>query len=299
MVGETELKEHSKIKKTKEDILVDFISYFFMAVFALTILFPFMSVISKAFSADWAVIAGKVGVLPVGFQLDSIRFVVQSNEFLNSFRNSFLITLTGTFATLLVTGMTAYPLSKRYLPGMKQILLLFVFTMYFNGGMIPTYLWMKNLGLLNNLSVLVLPALINVFHMLIIKNYYEGLPDSIEESAKLDGAGNFTILFRIVMPLSIPVYASIAVFTSVGLWNNYLSAMLYINSPGLKTLPLYLHDLIAQAQDALNQAESLSNINSESVTSSAIIASTLPILLVYPFLQRYFIKGITIGSVKG
>lgn len=289
----------NKIKMSIEDIGVDIFAYTFMTVLTLATLFPFMNVVSKAFSANWAVVSGKVGLLPVDFQLASMKLVVASKEFLTAFKNSALITVGGTICTLIITAITAYPLSKRQLPGMKVILLIFVFTMYFGGGLIPTYLLMKNLHLINTPGSLIMPALINVFHMLIIKNYYESLPESLEESAKLDGAGNFTILFRIIVPLSIPVYASIVVFTSVMQWNNYFGPMLYINSPHLKTLPLYLRDLISEARDIINKNDMLVDVSPEAVTAAAIVASTVPILLVYPFLQKYFIKGMLIGSVKG
>lgn len=292
---------HNKfgIKKTCEDYIVEISAYLIMILFAIITLIPFLHVVSKAFSAEWAVVSGKVGVFPVGFQLNSMEMVLKSKEFLVSFGNSIFVTVVGTFCTLIVTGMAAYPLSKRHLPGMKFLLMLFVFTMYFGGGMIPTYLIIKQLHLIDTRYVLIVSSLINVFHLLIVKNYYEGLPESIEESAKLDGASNIKILFKIVMPLSVPVYACIAVFTSVMQWNNYFGAMLYINSPSLKTLPLYLRDLIAEAQDVVNLADKLGNTSPDGVIAAAIIASTIPILIIYPFMQKYFIKGMTIGSVKG
>lgn len=289
----------TKIKKSREDIAVDIFAYVFMIILALSTLLPFMNVVSKALSAEWAVVSGKVGLIPIGFQLDSLKLVVSSHEFLTSFKNSVLVTVVGTVCTLFITGMTAYPLSKRDMPGMKGILMVFVFTMFFNGGMIPTYILIRDLHMINTRSSIIIPALINIFHMLIIKNYYESLPESLEESAKLDGAGNFTILFKIIVPLSVPVYASITVFTAVMQWNNYFGPMLYINNPDLKVLPIYLRDLIAEAQDVISASNNIGNIPPEGVMSAAIIASTVPILLVYPFLQRYFIKGMLIGSVKG
>lgn len=289
----------SKIKKSSEDIAVDAFAYIFITLLALVTLLPFMNVVSKAFSAEWAVVSGKVGILPIEFQLDSIKLVVGSKDFLTAFKNSVLVTFVGTFFTLLVTGMTAYPLSKKQLPGMKAILFLFVFTMFFSGGMIPTYILIKQLNMLDTRSSIIIPALINVFHLLIMKNYYESLPESLEESAKLDGANNIVILFKIIIPLAVPVYACIAVFTSVLQWNNYFAPMLYINNPDLKTLPLYLRDLISEAQDVINMNNNLGNVSPEGVTSAAIVASTVPILLVYPKLQKYFIKGMLIGSVKG
>lgn len=288
-----------RIKKSFEDIIIDIFAYAFMTLLAVSTLLPFMNVVSKAFSEEWAIVAGKVGILPVGFRVQPLKIVIQSKQFLTAFGNSALVTGVGTGLTLLVTGMTAYPLSKRKMPGMRFALFLFLFTMFFNGGMIPTYLLIKNLHMIDTRSSIIIPGLINVFHMLIIKNYYESLPESLEESAKLDGASNFIILFRIIIPLSIPVYASITVFTAVMKWNNYFGAMLYINSNHLKTLPLYLRDLISEARDVINRSDMLGEVSPESVTSAAIIASTVPILCIYPFLQKYFIKGILIGSVKG
>jgi putative aldouronate transport system permease protein len=288
-----------KIKKTKENIAVDLFAYGFITLFAVTTLIPFMSVVSKAFSADWALVSGKVGILPVGFQLDSIKFVIGSKEFLSALKNSVFNTVVGSALTLLVTAITAYPLSKRHLPGTRIVTLLFLFTIYFNGGIIPNYLLMKDLKLIDSPGAVILPLLINVFHLLIIKNFYESLPESLEESAKLDGAGHLTILLKIIIPLSVPVYASIVVFTSVMHWNNYFGPMLYLNNPALKTLPLYLRDLISEASDIINLNQNLGAITPEGVTSAAIVASTVPILLVYPRFQKYFIKGMLMGSVKG
>lgn len=289
----------SKIKNTREDYAIGIFAYTFMIILALSTLLPFMNVVSKALSEDWAVVSGSVGILPVGFRVDSLKLVIGSHEFLTALKNSVLVTVVGTAATLLITGLTAYPLSKRNMPGMKAILLIFVFTMFFGGGMIPNYILIKDLHMLNTRSSIIVPGLINVFHMLIIKNYYESLPESLEESAKLDGANNLTILFKIIVPLSIPVYASITVFTTVMQWNNYMGPMLYINSPALKTLPLYLRDLISEARNILNATDKLNSVSPEGITSAAIVASTVPILLIYPFLQKYFIKGMLIGSVKG
>jgi putative aldouronate transport system permease protein len=289
-----------KIKKSGEDISVDVFSYSLLTIFALSTLLPFINVIAKAVSEDWAVVSGKVGLLPVGFQLNTMKYVIFSEQFSVAFKNSILVTLVGTFCTIFITAMTAYPLSKRQLPGIKAILLIFVFTMYFNGGLIPNYLLIKQLGMLNKFRAIIIPGLINVFHLLIIKNYYESLPESLEESAKLDGAGNFTILFRIIAPLSLPVFATITLFTAIGHWNNYFGPMLYINSTKLKTLTLYLRDVIMDAQNIMNaSAEDLMSAPTEGVKAATIIASTVPILLVYPFLQKYFIKGMLIGSVKG
>lgn len=295
-------KNKNKIVTTSPgDICLDIFVHIFLILVALSMLIPFMNVISKAFSADWAIISGKVGIFPVDFNCDAIKHVITSGLFWNSLYISVFVTVLGTMCNLIMSVTTAYVLSKRYLPGVKTIMLLFVFTMLFGGGMVPNYLLMKKLNLINNLAVLVFPSLISVYNMIIIKSYFEGLPESVEESARLDGAGNLTILFRIVLPMSTPVLATIALFYAVYHWNNYMGPLLYINKSNLKPLQLYLNDILLEAQDTgVDKTSSeLMNVTGEGVRSATIVLSTLPILLVYPWLQKYFVKGITIGSVKG
>jgi putative aldouronate transport system permease protein len=284
------------------DIALDGGIYFILIAMGLITLLPFANVVSKSVSEEWAIVSGKVGIFPVGFQIDTMQFVVTSNQFLHSLFISGLITVIGTLASLLLTALTAYPLSKRELPGMGVVIVLFIFTMMFNGGIIPNYLLIRQLGLIDNLGALIWPALISVFNMLVIKSYFESLPPSLEESAKLEGARNYTILFRIILPLSGPVLATIGLFYAVYYWNDYFNPMLYINSTSLKPLQLYLQDIVmnADTSSVLNKsADDLMNVPAEGVRSATVIASTVPILLVYPFLQKYFIKGVLIGSVKG
>lgn len=284
------------------DYALDSGIYLVLTLMGLMTLLPFANVLSKAISEEWAIVAGKVGIVPIGFQLDTMKFVVTNNQFLHSLFISAFVTVVGTLASLLITAMTAYPLSKRELPGMGALIVLFIFTMMFSGGIIPNYLLIRELDLINTLGSLILPALISVFNMLVIKSYFESLPSSLEESAKLEGASNFTILFRIILPLSGPVLATIGLFYAVYYWNDYFHPMLYINSSSLKPLQLYLQDIVmnADTSSALNKsADDLMNVPAEGVRSATVIASTIPILLVYPFLQKYFIKGVLIGSVKG
>lgn len=284
------------------DYALDSGIYLALTLMGLMTLLPFANVLSKAISEEWAIVAGKVGIFPRGFQLDTMKFVVTNDQFLHSLFISGLVAVVGTLASLLITAMTAYPLSKRELPGMGILIVLFIFTMMFSGGIIPNYLLMRELNLINSLGSLILPALISVFNMLVIKSYFESLPSSLEESAKLEGASNFTILFRIILPLSGPVLATIGLFYAVYYWNDYFNPMLYINSSSLKPLQLYLQDIVmnADTSSALNKsADDLMNVPAEGVRSATVIASTIPILLVYPFLQKYFIKGVLIGSVKG
>ncbi|OMF34543.1 sugar ABC transporter permease [Paenibacillus sp. FSL H8-0548] len=289
-------------RRTAKDFMLDGSIYVVLIAMGLITLLPFVNILSKSISEEWAILSGQVGIFPVGFQLDTMKFVVTNSQFLNSLWISLLITVIGTFASLLVTALTAYPLSKRELPGMGNIIVLFIFTMMFNGGIIPNYLLVRELGLINHLGSLILPALISVFNMLVIKSYFESLPASLEESAKIEGANNLTILFRIILPLSGPVLATIGLFYAVYYWNDYFNPMLYINSSALKPLQLYLQDIVmnADTSSAIDKsADDLMNVPAEGVRAATVIASTIPILLIYPFLQKYFIKGMLIGSVKG
>lgn len=290
-------------RRTVGDISLDVVIYLVLLLFAASTLLPFANVFAKAVSAEWAVISGKVGILPIDFQIDTLKFVVTSHQYVRAFLISVGVMVCGTLLSLLITAITAYPLSKKNLPGIKLVMLLFIFTMMFNGGIIPNYLLIRNLGLIDSLWALVLPALISVFNLLVIKSYYETLPESLEESARIDGARYMTILFRIILPISGPVLATIALFYAVYYWNDFFHPMLYINSTSLKTLQLYLQSIVMDADSATasmdKSADELMNIAPEGVRAAAVIASTVPILLVYPYLQKYFIKGVMIGSVKG
>lgn len=289
-------------KRTFSDWALDAFVYGFMIVLGLITLLPMVHVFATSVSAEWALLSGKVNLLPVGFQLDTLTKVFTSHVFVRAFGVSVFVTVVGTALSILLTAVTAYPLSKRHLPGVSYVMVLFVFTMLFNGGLIPNYLLIRQLHLIDTLWSLILPGMISVFNMLIIKSYYEGLPEALEESARIDGAKTYTILFRILLPLSMPVLATIALFYAVGFWNDYFNPMLYINDPALKTLQLHLRDVVMEvdSSNAINKsADDLMNMSPEGIRAATVVASTIPILLVYPFLQKYFIKGALVGSVKG
>ncbi|WP_068786183.1 carbohydrate ABC transporter permease [Paenibacillus phocaensis] len=277
------------------------INYLFFILLGLTTLLPFVNLLAKSLSSEGAVISGRVGLLPVGLQFETYQYVLQDSMFLNSLKVSVALTLVGTTCSLFLTTLTAYPLSKVRLRGRKGLLLIFVFTMLFSGGLIPTYLLMQNLNLVNTFPVLFLPAMVNVYNMLIIKNYFEGLPEELEESAKLDGAGNIRILASVMLPLSLPVLATIGLFFAVAFWNDYFSAMIYISDPAIKPMQLYLKELLVSSSgDFLkDNVDAAINTTPQSIQASSILLATIPILLVYPFLQKYFVKGVLVGSIKG
>ncbi len=277
-----------------------------LCLFGLITLLPVMNVVSKAFSGEGPVIAGQVLFWPVQFQVDTVRYVLTQAEFRNAFSITVFVTLVGTAIAMFLTTSAAYPLSKPALRGRKVFLYIFVFVMLFNAGMVPNYILYRSLKLTNTIWALVFSGTFSVFNLFIMKNYFESLPESIEESARIDGASNLVTLYRIVIPMSLPVIATITLFYSVGFWNNYFAGVLYITTPKLKPLQQYLYDLITMALNTTDATGNISgdinsimNLSGENVRSATIVVSTLPILLVYPFLQKYFVKGVTIGSVKG
>jgi putative aldouronate transport system permease protein len=293
------------IKLSVGEKLFTVFNYTVFILMALTTIFPFINLIAKSLSSEAAVISGIVTVWPVDFQLGTYKYVVQNSMFMNAFKVSLTVTICGTLLGLFMTTLAAYPLSKPRLRGRKWFILMYIFTMLFSGGLIPTYLLMQKLNLIDELPVLFLPAMVNVYNMLIIKNYFESLPESLEESAKLDGASNMTILWRIMLPLSLPVLATIGLFFAVQFWNDYFASLIYINSAHLKPLQLYLKELFVSSSDVFLRAggeinvDAAMNASPQAIQAASILLATLPILLVYPFLQKYFVKGVLVGSVKG
>lgn len=284
--------------------LFDLFNYTLMSILGMLTIFPFLQVVSQSFSSESALISNKVTFYPIGFHLETFKYIMSDSLFISAFRNSLIITISGTILGLLITVITAYPLSKPHLKGRKMLLITFIFGWLFQPGIIPNYLLIKQLGLINNLASLILPSMLLIFNMLLMKNFFESVPDGLEEAAKMDGASNFRTLFSIVLPISLPVLATIGLFYAVFYWNSYFYARIYISSSGLKPLQLYLYELVTQSMmmtQNINQtnAAEMVNVTPNGIRAAAVVLSTLPIALVYPFLQKYFVKGLVIGAIKG
>ena len=276
------------------------LNYAFFTLVALLCLLPYLHIIAKSFSSNTAVVSGKVAFWPVDFGLEVYKYVFQDSLFWSAFGNSVFVTVVGTLLSMVVTVFAAYPLSKPDFRGRRVILLLYVFSMLFYGGTVPIYVFMQSLGLLNTLWAIIVPFIISQYNMFVMKTFFEGLPAAIEESARIDGAGHMRILFSIVLPLSLPSLATIGLFYAVGYWNNYYHAMLFITRPEVKPMQLYLYELISTATRVSElDPEMAMSVSSAGVQAGSILVGTLPILLLYPFAQKYFISGLTIGSVKG
>ncbi len=276
------------------------INYVLLSIFALVCLLPFVHMIAKSFSGSVAVSAGKVTFWPLDVTLNTYRYVLQDGLFFSSFKNSVIITVGGTLIALATTTMAAYPLSKQHFRGRKIILMLYVFTMLFYGGMVSIYVFMRTLNLLNTLTSQIIPLALSQYNLFVMKTFFEGLPEAIEESAHIDGAGPIRTLVSIVLPLSLPSLATIGLFYAVGYWNAYYHAMLFVTRADVKPLQMYLYELLTKTQNLYEVDPVIAaGLSASGMQAAAIVVSTMPILLVYPFLQKYFVKGLTVGSVKG
>ena len=288
------------MKRTKFNI-VSFLIYLVMTLLALVCLLPILHLVAKSFSGYNAVVAGKVAFIPKDFQLDVYSYVLHNGLFWRAFLNSVLITIGGTLLSVLVTILSAYPLSRSDFRGKKAILLMYVFSMLFFGGTIPIYILMQSLHLLNTLWAVIFPFLVVQFNLFIMKTGFETVPSALEESARIDGAGHVTIFSRIYLPLALPTIATISLLYGVNYWNNYYHSMLFITKQNVKPLQLYLYELITSASmlSSENAFESSMNLPSSGMQAAAIVLSMIPVIIFYLVCQRYLISGMTIGSVKG
>ncbi len=271
--------------------------YLILTLVGLSMLLPFVHVIAKSFSSNQQVMSGSIGLWPKGFNLNAYRFAFTNTPIASAFQNTVFVTLAGTLLGLAVSSAAGYALSVRTLFMRKAVMYFFVITMLFSGGFIPSFLLIRDLNLLNNLWALILPHLIEVFNLMLIKNYFEGMPEALRESAMVDGANNLVVFTRIMLPMALPIIATMAVFMSVSFWNAYFNAMLYMTSQKTTTLQLFLVNLVKEADKMDSTMDFV--VLAESVQAASVVIGTLPILMVYPFMQKYFVVGITVGAVKG
>lgn len=264
---------------------------------------PFIYILAISFSSPEAAMAGKVFMLPVGFTLDAYIAMMNYPLFIRSFLNSVIYTSAGTFISLFMTVICAYPLSKKSLFGRKYLMNMVIFSMFFAGGLIPNYIVVSSLGFTNTLWAIVIPGAINQFYLIIVISFMQGIPKDIEDAAAIDGMNPIQTMLRIVLPLSKPVLAAIGLFVAVGLWNDWFYSLIYLNSNTKFPMMLFLMNIIQGANANITKTVSSGSqhigIVGISAKTTTIILVSLPIILVYPFLQKYFVKGIMIGSIKG
>lgn len=298
-----------RVKKAKSRIVFEIINYAILTILALICIFPFMHLLAISFSADEFTSKGEVSLIPMGFTVQAYEYLAQKPEFFTALGVSVLRTISGTALSLVVILMTAYPLSKTdgKFKGRTGFTWFFLITMFFSGGLFATYFLYKQLGLLNNFLIYILPGACDVWFVLMLMNFFRGIPKEIEDAAMMDGAGQFTILFRIYLPLAMPSIATIVLFTAIGQWNSWFDGIMFMNDPSKYPLQSYLYTMIISSDPTKQsgftmtpeQLEALKNIGGKNLQAAQIFLGILPIALVFPFLQRYFISGITVGSVKG
>ncbi|MFD2700225.1 carbohydrate ABC transporter permease [Paenibacillus shunpengii] len=282
-------------------------NYVILTILALLCLFPIVNILAISFSSSEAVKAGSVTFWPVDFTLSSYQYILEHQQFLNSFGTSLLRVVLGVLVNLVCTILVAYPLSKEADKFRSRTVYawIFVFTMLFSGGLIPGYLIVKEAGLLDSIWALILPGAVPIFNVLLMLNFFRGLPKELEEASWMDGAGHLRTLWSVYLPISLPSIATVTLFALVGHWNAWFDGMIYMKSPENYPLATYLQSMLQQVQTistdsmTFEDAALLNQISDRTTQASQIFLSVIPILLIYPFLQRYFVHGLVVGSVKG
>jgi putative aldouronate transport system permease protein len=291
-----------QFKRSWGDWLFDSGNMIVLGALAFVTIYPFLYTLVLSLSSASAALEPGFRFWPSEVNLSAYKAVFSNRELMVGFRNSLFRTVAGTFGVLLICSMLAYPLSRPELVHRKGWTIFILITMVFQGGLIPTYLLIRNLGLIDNLLVYILPGLVTGFNVLIMKNFFQGVPSSIAESARIDGASEWRILFTIYLPLSKPVLATVGLWTAVAQWNAWIDALLYINSDSKQVLQMFLQRIVIGNNTEMIERNMLSSavqdFTPETIKAATVIVTVLPIICLYPFLQKYFLKGAFLGSVK-
>lgn len=282
--------------KSASSLLFDIINTLIMILVIIVMVYPIIFVFSASISDNAMVASGQVLLWPKGIHFAAYEKIIVDQNMWISYWNTIRYTVVQTVLTLIFTSAMAYPLAKRWLAGRKWILLMAAFTLVFSGGLIPTFLLVKQLNMLNTIWAIVLPSMINTWYLFIMRTFFEGLPEEIEDAAIIDGCGSMQVLLRIVIPLSLPVMLTIGLFTAVNQWNAFFEALIYLNDGKMHPLQIMLRTILIAGSNPQGEGD-LSYI--ESLKYAMIVIATLPILCVYPFIQKYFVQGSMIGGVKG
>ena len=293
----------SKVKQSAGDRIFIIVIYIILLLTGAITLFPFLDVVfNSLMSSKELVESAKVVIaIPKHPTLENYAYVLSGNSIFRAYGVTIFRTLIGTLLNMIITVLTAYPLSKKFLPGRSMIMQIFFFTMIFSGGMIPTYLVVNSFKLTDTVWAMIIPGLLNVYNMIIMRTFFEGIPEELEEAARIDGCSEWKTLWKIILPVSKPALASISLFYAVWHWNSFFDVVLYITKRELWPLQTLLREVVltmSMAELNANMAD-VATPPSSSVIAATVMVSTLPILIVYPFLQKYFVKGVMIGAVKG
>ena len=293
-------KAGTRIRKPLSERIFDAVNVTLLALFSLMIIIPFMNVLSMSVSDELAIVSNRVTIFPVGFSLNSYASVLKSNNILIAYANTIYVAAVGTVTALLLTSLAAYPMAFGHFPGKRAINLFIMLTMWFNAGLIPGYVIIRNLGLVNNHFALILSGMASAYNVLILTNYFRSIPASLIESAYIDGSNDVRTLFTIVLPLSKAGLATIGLWVFVAHWNDYLRPLVYMHDIDKYTLQIMLREIVLSSQNTnLVEYEGGTSALPEQLKNAVVVVAMIPVMCVYPFIQKYFVKGIMLGSVKG
>ncbi|MGI8385348.1 carbohydrate ABC transporter permease [Robertmurraya sp. P23] len=291
-------------RRTTSEYIFDNVNILIMLFVCGITLYPIWYVVVNSLNDGVDAMRGGIYWWPREFTIENYKAVFQTQGILTSFGITISKTVIGTLTHVFFTAMVAYAISRRDLYGRKLYMMIGIITMFFSGGLIPYFLLIRDLGLFDNFLVYIIPTLFNFFHLIIFVSFFRELPASLEEAAKIDGANDFMIFIKVIIPLSMPVIATIALFQGVYQWNDYFAGVIFVNNPDLQPIQTYLYKVVAESSSNQMMMNAAGTVTTKTVTSQSIklatmVVTTLPIMLVYPFLQKYFVKGMLIGSVKG
>lgn len=300
------MSHKNKIHDCTVDKIVYTLNYIMLIAFLIIVLYPFVYIVSCSFSSGQALISGKVTLLPVDPTLEGYKAILEYKDIWTGFANSFLYTISGTLVGLTLTILAAYPLSRFSLVGRRPLMMLFLFTMLFNGGLVPNYMLVLSLGMLNTAWAIILPTALSAYNVIVARTFFiNTIPNELHESAELDGCGEFRFLISIVLPLSKAIMAVLVLWIAIGFWNSYFNPMIYLNDKSKFPLQLILREILLMANVDFTKAAANPELYyknqqlSEILRYGTIIISALPLMILYPFIQKYFVQGVMIGSVKG
>lgn len=292
------------IQMIRQDRWFNFGVSMILLLLVLIVMYPIILVISSSFSSPQAVYSGRVVLWPVDLSVEGYEAVFKNRQIISGTLNSVYYTCVGTMVNLAMTTATAYPLARRTLPGRGFIIKLFVFTMFFSGGMIPNYILLMKLHMLNTRWSLIIPGAISVYNMILMRTFFQNIPEELFDAASIDGCSDFRYLIQIILPLSKPIVAVLALYYAVAHWNSYFNAMMYLTDQKLAPLQLVLRDILVSNTISLSEIADEETMRArqgiaELMKFSLIVISSLPVMVIYPFIQKYFVKGVMLGAIKG
>ena len=294
------MRKENQIKESLGYKIFKVVNTVLMLIICFVTLYPFLYLVAQSFSSEQAIMSGKVGLIPVDFNLETYISVLKKGDFLRSYKNTLIYSVIGTFLSLLFSCCLAYPLSKKEVVGSKVILKLIIFTMYFGGGLIPNYVLMQRLHLINKVAGFIIPSLLSTYYIILMKSFFSECPHELEEAGELDGLSPIGIFAKIVFPLSMPIIATMILFNAVGYWNNWYNAFLYLDKREQWPVAYYLRTIINGASTSADPGE----VSAEkmqiaaNIKSCSMVLMALPIICIYPFVQKYYVQGMMLGGVK-